>query len=89
MSPLTHRISRSTWYVLVVIYVSMFAAVAATMLYTNKVAQDTSRQWCGVLRIYHDAYANNPEPPTQLGKDIKAQLEALYVDFHCATVGKP
>ena len=87
--PLTHSISRSTWYLLVVIYVSMFAAVGANVAYTNRVAQDTDRQWCGVLRIYHDAYANNPEPPTQLGRDIKVQLEQLYAQFHCATVGKP
>lgn len=83
MSPLTHRISRSTWYVLVVIYVSMFAAVAATMIYTNHVAQVNAQKWCGVLRVYHDAYQHNPPPPTQLGKDIQAQLEGLYADFHC------
>lgn len=87
--PLTHRISRSTWYILAVVYASMFLAVLGNMLYTNHVADQTNRRWCGVLRVYHDAYARNPAPETQLGKDIKAQIEQLYTDFDCATVGKP
>lgn len=89
MSPLTHGVSRSTWYMLVVIYVSMFAAVAATMIYANHVASESNRRWCGVLRTFHDAYAQNPTPPNQRGQEIQTQLEQLYVDFHCASVRKP
>lgn len=87
--PLTHGISRSTVYVLVVIYLSMFTALAAIILYTNHVAEQNDRRWCGILRVYHDAYAHNPPPPTQLGRDIQVQLERLYVDFGCASVSKP
>lgn len=89
MSPLTHHISRSTWYVLAVIYLSMFAAVLSTMLYANYVAEQNNRRWCGVLRIYHNAAQTGPQPATQYGKDILAQLEQLYADFHCDTVGEP
>lgn len=89
MSPLTHRISRSTWYILVVIYVSMFAAVLATVLYANRVADQNNRRWCGVLRVYHEAYQQNPPPTTQRGRDIQAQLEQLYADFRCDSVRSP
>lgn len=86
VSPLTHLISRSTWYVLAVIYASMFAMVIGTALYSNYVARQSEQKWCGVLRVYHNAYRQNPPPPTQLGKDIQKQLEQQYVQFHCASV---
>lgn len=89
MSPLTHKLSASTVYLLVIIYVSMVALTAANILYTNHVAQQSERRWCGVLAVYHQAYADNPPPTTQAGKDIKTQLERLYTDFGCATVPKP
>ena len=89
MSPLTHHVSRSTWYVLAVIYLSMFAAVLSTMLYANHVAEQNSRRWCGVLRIYHQSAKDNPPPATQYGRDILAQLEQLYADFHCDRVPEP
>lgn len=87
---MTHPpISRSTWYVLVVIYASMFFAVAASIIYTNYVAEQTNRKWCGVLGVFHEAYARNPQPPTSRSGDIQTQLERLYVDFDCASVSKP
>lgn len=87
--PLTGAVSRQTWYVLAVVYVSMFAMSLVNILYTNHVAEQSNRQWCGVLRIYHDAAQTNPPPASQYGRDILAQLEQLYTDFHCASVSKP
>ncbi|HEY7043261.1 MAG TPA: hypothetical protein VH419_06295 [Nocardioidaceae bacterium] len=98
--PLTHPVSRSTWYILAVVYASMFLAVLGNMLYTNHVAEQSvqrSRQqaelndqrWCGLLEKYREAYSSNPAPTTQLGRDIRAQLEQLYEDFRCASVSKP
>jgi len=87
--PLTHGFSRSTVYVLLVVFVALLGGIGLSIYHTNRVAAESNRRWCGVLRVYHDAYANNPEPPTQLGRDIKAQLEDLYADFHCDTVSKP
>jgi len=89
MSPLTHHVSRSTWYVLAVIYLSLFGAVYACFVYADHVAEQNSRRWCGVLRIYHDAAKTNPAPATQYGRDILAQLEQLYADFHCDQVPGP
>lgn len=87
--PLTHRFSKSTVYVLVVIFLTVLGATAVNIAYTNRVAQDTNRRWCGVLRVYHEAAAANPAPTTQYGKDILAQLEQLYADFHCDRVPAP
>lgn len=89
MSPLTHSVSRSTWYLLAAIYVSMLAVVAVAIVYTNHVADQNNARWCGILRAYHDAYAGNPAPTTPAGKDIRDQLEQLYSDFGCATVREP
>jgi hypothetical protein len=86
--PLTH-VSRSTWYVLVAIYVSMFAMTMASVQYTRWSADQNNRRWCGVLRVYHEAYQLNPPPSTQAGRDIQAQLEQLYTDFHCASAREP
>lgn len=87
--PLTHGVSRSTWYILVVVYLSMFALALASMLWSSHVADQSNRRWCGILSAYHKAYASNPGPTTPAGRDIRDQLEQLYVDFHCATVSKP
>lgn len=89
MSPLTHRVSKSTWYLLAMIYVSILAVVGVTIWYTGYSADQNNRKWCGVLRVYHDAYASNPPPTTQAGRDIQRQLEQLYSDFRCDSVGKP
>ena len=87
--PLTHSFSRSTAYVLLVIFVTLLGGIGWNFYWTNHVADQSSRRWCGVLRVYHVAYASNPAPPTQLGRDIQAQLEQLYADFRCDTVRRP
>lgn len=87
--PLTHAISRSTWYMLGVIYASMLALAVASVLWSAHLAEQSNRQWCGVLGVFHDAYASNPVPPTERGRDIQTQLESLYRDFDCASVPRP
>lgn len=89
MSPLTHPVSRSTWYLLVAIFASQLALTLASVMWSSHVADQSNRRWCGVLRVYHDAYATNPPPATQAGRDIRDQLEQLFSDFHCAQVGEP
>lgn len=87
--PLTHPVSRSTWYVLAGIYASMIALAVASVMWSAHVAEQSNRQWCGVLGVFHEAYARNPQPPTSRSGDIQSQLERLYVDFDCASVSKP
>ena len=87
--PLTHPVSRSTWYMLAIIYASILAMVGISIWYTSYTADQNNRKWCGVLRVYHDAYTSNPPPTTQAGRDIQRQLEQLYAEFHCAEVREP
>lgn len=89
MSPLTHRFSRSTVYVLVVIFLTVLGATAVNIAYTNRVARETNSKWCGVLRVYHEAARSNAAPATQYGRDILAQLEELYAEFRCDRVPEP
>lgn len=86
---LTHRFSRSTVWVLLMVFAAVLGGTGLNIYYTNLVAQQSERRWCGVLAVYHQAYADNPPPATQAGQDIKTQLEQLYRDFDCATVPKP
>jgi hypothetical protein len=81
--PLTHKVSRSTLYLLIMIYLSMFVMMISTMLYARHISNDSNKKWCGILSVYHDAYNRNSPPATQAGKDIQAQLEKLYRDFKC------
>lgn len=87
--PLTHGFSRSTTYVLLVIFVALLAAFGAGIWYTDRVDDQSNRRWCGLLRVYHEAAKTNPAPATQYGRDILAQLEQLYDEFHCDRVPKP
>lgn len=87
--PLTHAFSRSTIYVLLVIFIALLGGIGLSIWYANRVADQNNRRWCGVLRIYHQSAKDNPPPATQYGRDILAQLEQLYADFHCDRVPEP
>lgn len=89
MSPIAHGVSGPVLYLLTMVYVSILAVVGAGIWYTNYSADQNNRRWCGILRVYHEAYATNPPPPTQLGLDIQKELERLYAEFHCDSVGDP
>lgn len=89
MSPLTHPVSRSTWYLLLVIFASQLALTLASVMWSSHVADQNNRRWCGILAAYHDAYAGNPPPTTPVGRDIRDQMEQLYTDFQCASVSEP
>lgn len=49
----------------------------------DRAVRQSEQRWCAILSIYHDAYTNQPAPPTQTGRDVVNQLEKLYTDFHC------
>lgn len=84
--PLTHHISRSTWYVLVVIYMSMFAAVGVTMVYANRTAEVNNRRWCTLLVTLDDGYRAHP-PVTDTGRQTAAAIASLRRDFRCRSAG--
>lgn len=86
--PLTHRFSRSTVYVLLVIFIALLGGIGLSIWYTIYTADQNNRKWCGTLRVFHQSYSDNP-PQTQTGRDIQRQIEQLYVDFDCASVSRP
>jgi nitrate reductase assembly molybdenum cofactor insertion protein NarJ len=79
--PLTH-VSRSTWYILVAIYVSMFAMGVATLLYANHVATENSRKWCHLLVTLDEAYQQTP-PQSPAGRRVADDIHHLRTDLHC------
>jgi hypothetical protein len=84
--PLTHKVSRSTWYVLVVIYLSMFAAVAATMIYSKHVADSDTRKFCAVVITLDNTYKRTP-PQTAAGKQVAVDMANLRQSLGCNEKG--
>lgn len=84
MSPLTHRVSRSTVYVLVVIYLSMAAMVAASILYSNYVSRVNEQKWCHLLVTLDSSYRANP-PQTPAGRNVAADIHRLLADLRCGS----
>jgi len=76
--------SRPTWYFLVVIYLSMFALVVGTMLYTNYVAEENNRKWCHLLVTLDESYSSTP-PVSALGRKIAADIHGLRADLKCGS----
>lgn len=81
--PLTH-IGKATWYLLVAIYVSMFAAVGVTAWYANRVADENSRKWCDLLVTLDEAYQEHP-PQTPAGQRAAADIHDLRTEFGCSS----
>lgn len=88
MSPLTHRISRSTWYLLAAIYVSMFALTVANVFYTNRVAETNARKWCALLVTLDETYQRQA-PQTAPGRQVAADIHQLRTDIRCAAKTTP
>lgn len=74
---------RSTWYGLAVVLVSMFAMVAANMLYTNYIAEQDAQKWCHLLVTLDEAYQAQP-PTSPTGRQVAADTHQLRLDLHCA-----
>lgn len=81
MRELRRRLRRS-WELLAVSFVCAFLAAGASMVYANKVARDSQRQWCGVVTTLDDAYQVTP-PQTPAGRKIAADIARLRDEFGC------
>ena len=78
---LRRRLRRS-WDLLAVSFLCAFLAAAASMIYANKVARDSQRQWCGVVTTLDDAYKATP-PQTPAGVKIARDIKRLRTKFDC------
>jgi hypothetical protein len=70
------------WWVLVVCLVAAMTAAASAMVYANRVAHQSERQWCGLVVALDDAYRSTP-PTTPLGRQVAAEMARLREQFGC------
>lgn len=78
---LRRRLRRS-WDLLAVSFVCAFLAAASSMLYANKVARDSQRQWCGIVTTLDDAYRERP-PQSPAGVQMAQDIRRLRGEFGC------
>lgn len=67
---------------LAVIFVSWITLGVVSIVYTDHVAEQNRRAWCGVLSTLDDAYQGH-RPPTALGQQLAVQIHRLRIDSDC------
>lgn len=71
-----------------VLLLACFALVIAVLVgvnsivYANRVQQQSNRNWCSLVTNLDDAYRQNP-PNTDLGRKIAADMHNLRVRLGC------
>lgn len=71
-----------------VLYLAIMALVAAILVgvnsiwYANRVAQESNRSWCALVKTLDEAYQENP-PKTPLGRQIADDMHNLRVRLGC------
>lgn len=70
------------WQTVVVALVLAVVSAAASMVYANRVAHESERQWCGVVTALDDAYRQEP-PQTPTGREIADSIAELRREFGC------
>jgi hypothetical protein len=88
VSPLTHKISRSTWYILAAIYLSMFAMMIATISYTKAAIDSNAQKFCAVVVLVDNSYLEHP-PSTAAGKAQAENFHKLRKDLKCKSRRAP
>ena len=82
------------WYAIAVSFFACLVVAAAAVLYTSHVqAQaerrselariESDRRWCALLSELDDAYAGPPQPTTELGRRVAAEIKRLRYSFGC------
>lgn len=59
-----------------------FLAAGASMLYANRVARESNRQWCDIVVTMDDSYRQTP-PQTPAGRKFADAIAKLRNDFGC------
>lgn len=76
---------RTGWSLVMVLAFAVIVA-AGSILYSNHVARESERKWCGLVTSLDDAYRAAP-PQSQLGQKLARDIYQLRVDFHCPERG--
>lgn len=70
------------WQTLIVALIFAILAAASAMAYATKVAQDSERQWCGIVVTLDDAY-REATPQTPTGRRLAKDIAELRAEFDC------
>jgi hypothetical protein len=74
---------KSLIVVMIVVFVSIVAVGIGSVLYSNYVARESNRKWCGIVTTLDDAYTQSPAPTMPVGKRIAIEMKELRRDFGC------
>lgn len=81
------RKDAKVWWAIASNVFCIIAVVIAGVLYTNSVAQESERKWCGIVVTLDDSYAlpRSPgsPPPSTVGVRIMEEMKRLRREFHC------
>lgn len=70
------------WYAMTVTFLVTIVFAAASVLYSNQIARDSQRKWCGIIVTMDESYRRTP-PQTPAGREIAADVRQLRKDFDC------
>jgi hypothetical protein len=73
---------RTKWYPLLAVFISVLALSISGVLYTNHVARESERKWCGMMVGLDEAYKETP-PNTATGRNIAREIRYLRESFDC------
>lgn len=88
-----YRPRRSTLYSVLIIFAMLSGVIFASIMYTNRVAEENNRRfehllresnqkWCGIIGTFDDAYKTQP-PMTETGRVVAFQIHQLRIDYGC------
>lgn len=68
---------------LFIIYMSMFLAVGASVLYSHWVVQENNAKFCRIVTVVDDAFSQAPDPQTEVGRNMKEAYAQTRKDLGC------
>ena len=75
--------NRSVMYALVVVFLTVLAVMVLSIWYSNRVQQESNRNWCSLVTNLDDAYKQNP-PSSPVGKKIAQDMHNLRQRLGCS-----
>jgi hypothetical protein len=73
------------WYALTAVFLTLMLAVALNVIYTNRVAAQSNKQWCSIIVTLDNSYRKTP-PASETGKKIASDMHRLRDEFKCGDI---
>lgn len=71
------------WYAIAVAFVACLITAMGSVFYASRVQAESDRRWCALLVDLDAAYRGPPQPTTELGRKVAAEVHRLRVGFGC------